>query len=75
MAQPAPQPDLFINAAIEEARERVFDAQEARDGAERKVRCAPHGTYRARLKAYADATHQLLQAEGQLARLRREAGE
>jgi hypothetical protein len=75
MAHPAPQPDLFVNAALEEAREIVAVAQEARDQAERKVRCAPHGTYRARLKAYADATHHLLQAEGQLARLRREAGE
>lgn len=74
MAQVAPQPDLFVNAAIEEAREIVRLAHEARELADHKVRCAPHGTYRARLRAYADATHHLLQVEGQLARLRREAG-
>jgi hypothetical protein len=74
MAQPAPQFDLFVNAAIEEARENVRLANDARDQADHKVRCAPHGTYRARLKAFADATHDLLKAEGQLARLLREAG-
>ncbi len=80
MSKPAAHaPTLFehadIVAAREAAREAVRAAEEGRDLAERKVKCAPHGTHKARLRAFADATHQLLQAEGRLKRLLRENGQ
>ncbi len=66
------QPDLFVSALVEDARAAVEQAHTVRDEAHRKVRCAPHGSYKARLKAFSEATHALLLAEGHLKRL--EAG-
>ena len=66
------QPDLFVAALIDDARQAVELAAGARDAAEHKVRCAPHGSLKARLRAFSDATHVLLKAEAELARLLRE---
>jgi hypothetical protein len=68
------QPDMFVSALVEDARAAVEAATDARDLAERKVRCAPHGSLKSRLKAFSDATHELMKAEGRLGRVLREAG-
>jgi len=76
MSKPAAHvPTLFEHADIVAARKAVRAAEDGRDLAERKVKCAPHGTHKARLRAFADATHQLLLAEGRLKRLLRESGQ
>ena len=69
------QPDLLQWPEIEAAREAVRAAESDRDRAERKLRCAPHGSYKARFKTFSDAVHTLLVAEGHLARVLREAGQ
>ncbi len=69
------QPDLLVQAAIDDARAAVEEAEAARDEAAAKVRRAPHGSVKARLMAYSQATHALLIAEGAFLRLIREVGD
>lgn len=67
------QPDLFVQARIDDARRAVEALEAARDRAASKVKCAPHGTFKARLRAFSEITHELMRAEGDLARLLRGA--
>ena len=69
------QPDMFVSALIDDARQAVDDARAERNRAEHKVKCAPHGSLKARLRAFSEATHTLLKAEAKLARALREAGQ
>lgn len=61
-----------LQAAIDAATALLRDAEDARDKAEHKVRCAPHGTLKIRTQAFLGATTDVLMAEGALKRLLRE---
>lgn len=63
-----------LQAAIDAAREAVWKAEEAREKAAHKVRCAPRGTLKIRAQVLIGATSDLIAAEGALARALR-AGE
>lgn len=69
----AQQADLFVQAKIDDERAVVAALEAERDRAALKVKCAPHGSLKARLRAFSEATHELMRAEGRLAKLIREA--
>jgi hypothetical protein len=76
MAKTSARPfDLFDHVEIEDARAEVERAEKARNEADRRLRFAPHGTVKARSKAYLDATKRVLEAENLLRRLLREAAQ
>ncbi len=65
--------DLFAWPAVRAAQDRVEAAEQARQEALRRHRCAPHGEVQSRLKALQEASHEALKAELDLARAEQEA--
>lgn len=63
--------DLFTWSDEAEAAAELAQAEEAYALAERKARVAPHGEIQTRRARLQQATHQLLAAELQLARIQR----